>query len=168
MSVTCRTSADLLHWNVTLRHPSPKRIFERTLSYIGSIQMERPMMTNLTILNVSRSLDNSSSLPLVSTIVTNNVTTDLNGTMITCSGMSMMMGLLATDNVKVIITTGMRNTRSRINNGRYVHTHSISRNFSLYCNVQLQCQTYLSNLERRISQLLWSGLVQTVCPTTSV
>ena len=130
MSVTCRTSTDLLQWNVTLRHPSPQRMFERTLSKFGTILMEVPILTNLTILYVSRSLDSSSSLPLVSTISIDNVTTDLNGTVITCSGMSltMMMGLPATDrdNVEVIITTGMRNIRSRINDGRYIIlTHNI-------------------------------------------
>ena len=129
MSVTCSTSADLLHWNITLRHPSPQRMFERTLSYIGNIHMEAPIITNLTTLNVSRSLDNSSSLPLASTISTNNVTTDLNGTMITCSGMSAMVGLQATENVEVIIT-GTRNIRSRIDNGRYIRTHNINWNYS--------------------------------------
>ena len=167
MSVTCSTSADLLQWNIALRHPSPQRTFERTLSHFGTVRMEAPIITNLTTLTVSRSLDISSHLPLISTISTDNVTTDLNGTVITCSGMS--MGLPATDhdNVEVIILTGMMNIRSKINNGRYVHTHSINWNYSLYCNVQLQCQASLSNLERRISQLLWSGLVQTVCPTAS-
>jgi hypothetical protein len=50
MSVTCSTSADLLHWNVTLLHPSPHRTFERTLSYVGTIRIETPIMTNLTTL----------------------------------------------------------------------------------------------------------------------
>ena len=117
MSVTCRTSTDLLQWNVTLRYPSPQRTFERTLSHRGTIQMERPIITNLTTLSVSRSLDNSS---LISTISTDNVTTDLNGTVITCSGkIPMMTGLLATENIEVIITR-MMNIRNRINNGRYV------------------------------------------------
>ena len=88
--------------------------------------MEQPIITNLTTLSVSRSLDNSSNLPLVSTISTNNVTTDLNGTMITCLGKSRMMGLLATENVEVIITTGMTNIRNIINNGRHVHTYNIN------------------------------------------
>ena len=133
MSVTCRTSADLLQWNVTLLHPSPQRTFERTLSKFGTILMEVPILTNLTILYVSRSLDSSSPLPLVSTISTDNVTTDLNGTVITCSGMSRMMGLLATDrdNVEIIITTGMRNIRSRINNGRYI---ILTHNINLKCS----------------------------------
>ena len=127
MSVTCRTSADLLQWNVTLRHPSPQRMFERTLSAnFGTIRMEQPIITNLTTLSISRSLDNSSHLPLISTISTDNVTTDLNGTVITCSGISMMMELPATDNVEVIILTGMRNIRNIINNGRHVHTHNIN------------------------------------------
>ena len=127
MSVTCRTSADLLHWNITLHHSSAQRMFLRTLSYIGTIQMETPIITNLTTLYVSRSLNISSPLPLVSMISTDNVTTDLNGTMITCSGISMMTGLsaIATDNVEVIILTGMTNIRSRINNGRYILTHNI-------------------------------------------
>jgi hypothetical protein len=124
MSVTCSTSADLLHWNVALLHPSPQRTFERILTYIGTIRMETPIMTNLTTLRITRSLDSSSSLPLVSTITTENVTTDLNGTMITCSGMlNMMIGPLATENVEVILI-GIQKNRSRINNGKFVLTTS--------------------------------------------
>ena len=82
------------------------------------------MMTNLTTLNITRSLDNSSHLPLISTISTNNVTTDLNGTVITCSGTSLMTGLLASENVEVIILTGMTNIRSKINNGRHACSYS--------------------------------------------
>ena len=140
MSVTCRTSADLLHWNITLLHLSPQRMFERTLSYIGTIQMEAPIVTNLTTLYVSRSLNSSSPLPLVSTIFTNNVTTDLNGIMITCSGMSTMMGLLATENVDVIII-GMTNIRSRINNGRHVHAHNINLIEIVHDIVTYSCNT---------------------------
>jgi hypothetical protein len=70
MSVTCHTSADLLHWNVTLRQPSPQRTFERILSHIGTIRMEAPI--NLTTLRIIRSLNSSSSLPLISTITTEN------------------------------------------------------------------------------------------------
>jgi formyltetrahydrofolate synthetase len=83
--------------------------------------METPIMTNLTTLRITRSLDSSSSLPLVSTISTDNVTTDFNGTMITCSGMSIMTGLLATENVELILI-GIQNIRSKINNGRFVLT----------------------------------------------
>lgn len=89
MTVTCSTSAELLRWNITLLHSDSfnnQRIFVRDLSYIGTAIMATPISTALTILNISRSLNTSSPLPLISTIFTNNTTTDLNGTVMTCSG----------------------------------------------------------------------------------
>ena len=99
MSVTCSTSADILQWNVTLLHPSPQRMFERTLSNIGTIQMEAPIITNLTTLRITRSLYNRS---LISTISTDNATTDLYGTVIACSELSYTQ-LLATDSVEILL-----------------------------------------------------------------
>ena len=98
MSVTCSTSGDLLHWNVT----HAQRTSARHLSYIGTVQMEEPIIITLTTLNVSRSLNNSSPLPLISMISTNNSKADLNGTIITCSGLSYTQ-LLATDSVEILL-----------------------------------------------------------------
>ena len=80
MMVTCSTSADILRWNVTVPLSQTRRVFQRQLSHIGTIQMVMPIMTALTTLNVSRSLNNSWPLPLVSTIFTDNATADLNRT----------------------------------------------------------------------------------------
>ena len=98
MSVTCSTSRDILHWNVTCA----QRTFVRQVSYIGTIQMEEPIRITLTTLYVSRSLDNSSSLSLMSTLSTNSSKADLKGTMITCSGLSYTQ-LLATDSVEILL-----------------------------------------------------------------
>ena len=92
MMVTCRTSADILRWNVTVPLSQTQRVFQRQLSHIGTIQMVMPIMTALTTLNVSRSLNNSWPLPLVSTIFTDNATADLNGTTMTCSAVSKLNG----------------------------------------------------------------------------
>ena len=88
MSVTCSTSAELLRWNITLLHSDSfnnQRTYIRDLSYIGTAIMATPISTALTILKISRSLNTSSPLPLISTIFTDNATTDLNGTVMTCS-----------------------------------------------------------------------------------
>ena len=100
MMVTCRTSADILRWNVTL--PLSQRTFVRRLTYIGTIQMEAPIITAMTTLNISRSLNNSSPLPLVSIISTDNTTADLNGTVITCTAQS-RVELLTTDSVEITV-----------------------------------------------------------------
>ena len=84
LNVTCSTSTDTLRWNIAIpQYP----IFRRGLSKIGTADMTTPIPTNLTMLYVSRSLNDSSSLdlPLSSTIFTYNATADLNGTLITCS-----------------------------------------------------------------------------------
>ena len=97
MSVTCCTSADILYWNITYA----QRTFVRQFSYIGTVQMEEPIMITLTTLNASRFLNNSSPLPLISALSTNSSKADLNGTMITCSGLSYTQ-LLATDSVEIL------------------------------------------------------------------
>ena len=81
MSVTCCTSADISYWNVT----HAQRTFERQFSYIGTVQMEEPIMITLTTLNASRFLNNGSPLPLISALSTNSSKADLNGTIITSS-----------------------------------------------------------------------------------
>ena len=112
MSVTCSTSGDLLHWNVT----HAQRTSARHLSYIGTVQMEEPIIITLTTLNVSRSLNNSLPLPLISMIFTNNSNVDLNGTMITCSGLSYTQ-LLATDSVEIFL---VGNNGASINNSMFI------------------------------------------------
>ena len=109
MSVTCSTSGDILHWNVT----RAQRTFVRQVSYIGTIQMEEPIRITLTTLYVSRSLNSSSSLPLISTLSTNSSKADLNGTVITCSGLSHTQ-ILATDRVEVLL---IGNNSGSVNNG---------------------------------------------------
>ena len=102
MSVMCSTNASLLQWNITLLHNDPllnQRIFTRDLSYVGTAVMAKPISLALTTLNVSRSLNNNSTLPLVSMISTDNATADLNGTIITC----LAPGTLASNSTSVEI-----------------------------------------------------------------
>ena len=125
MSVTCRTSADVLRWIITLLHndsqPHNQRTFVRQLSYLGTLQIEQPIITALTILNVSRSLNDTSPLPLISIISTGNTTVDLNGTVITCSGE--MMGLLPVTDTTEIILIG--NNSGSLNNSTLVMVHYV-------------------------------------------
>ena len=123
ISITCRTSADVLRWIITLLHndsqPHNQRTFVRQLSYLGTLQMEQPIITALTILNVSRSLNDTSPLPLISTISTGNTTVDLNGTVITCSGET--TGLLpVTDTIEIIL---IGNNSGSLNNSMLVMVH---------------------------------------------
>ena len=107
MSVTCSTNADLLQWNITLRNdpPNNQRTFERDLSYFGTAKMALPISTALTTLNVSRSLNKSSPLPLISTISTDNTTIDVNGTVITCSPVSGCIGTVITCSESAFLET---------------------------------------------------------------
>ena len=118
--VTCRTSADVLRWNVTVPLSQTQTMFERQLTYIGTIRMETPISTALTTLNVSRSLNDNSSLPLISMISTDNATTDLNGTIMICSGGSRLnRELLATASVEIIL---VGNKNGNINNSRFIRS----------------------------------------------
>ena len=127
MTVTCSTSADLIRWNITVPLLQNQRTFERQLSYIGTIRMAAPIITTLTILNVSRALNSSSPLPLISTISTDNTTADLNGTIMTCSGLD--RELLATASVEIIL---VGNKGGKINNSRLIRSFIICKFHSQY------------------------------------
>ena len=105
LAVTCSTSADILRWNITvpLLQNQNQRMFERRLSRIGTVRMVAPIVTAIATINVSRSLNNDSYLPLISTISTDNITADLNGTMLICSGLSRQGELLANESVGIIL-----------------------------------------------------------------
>ena len=111
MSVTCSTNGDILHWNVT--HAQRTSVSLRQFSYIGNVQMEEPIRIALITLNASRFLNNSSPLPLISTLSTNSSKADLNGAMITCSGLSYTQ-LLASDSVEILL---VGNYSSSVNTG---------------------------------------------------
>ena len=94
MTAKCSTNANLLRWNVTLLHNDSvldQRTFIRTLSRMGTAMAASPISTALTTLNISRSLNESSPLPLISMISTDNTSTDLNGTVITCSAVGTLI-----------------------------------------------------------------------------
>ena len=119
MTVTCSTSADLLRWNVTVPLSQTQRVFERSLPLSGKIQIVTPIMTALTTLNVSRLLNNSWPLPLVSMISTDNATADLNGTTMTCSAISMMnRELLESESAEILLVGNSGN----IDNSRYIES----------------------------------------------
>jgi hypothetical protein len=83
LSLKCNTSADTLRWIVD--SPQLPMVFSRGVTKLGTADMTTPISTTLTTLYISRSLNESSSLPLMSTMSTNNATADLNGTVITCT-----------------------------------------------------------------------------------
>ena len=119
-SVGHPTSAEVLQWDVIIPH-STQGTFRRSLSYIGTLQMAIPISTALTTLYVSQSLDNSSSLPLISMISTGNTTADLNGTVITCSGLrSRPSQLLAFESVEIIV---IRNNSDNVNSRFMLKDH---------------------------------------------
>ena len=84
LNITCTTTAELdtLQW--TAFSPQYPTTFIRGLSKRGTAQPAQPLLTNLTTLYISRSLNETLSLPLMSTIFTDNATADLNGTIVTC------------------------------------------------------------------------------------
>ena len=98
----------VLEWSITI--PSYQRTWRRTI--IGdTTTMAVPISVNLTTLNISR------SLPLNSMVFTDNTTTDLNGTMITCSGIDFNSGAMVSASVLILIgnSHGAVNSKLGIN-----------------------------------------------------
>ena len=85
LSVKCSTSADILRWTVNVSRSQTPRVLRRGVTKLGTADTATTIPTTLTTLYVSRSLNESSSLPLMSTLSTDNATADLNETTITCS-----------------------------------------------------------------------------------
>ena len=85
----CSTNAAKLEWNVTIPHYG--RSWSRELSYLGTAEMATPIepMDMAITLHISRSLNESLVLPLVSMITTHTVTIELNKTVIRCDGKSL-------------------------------------------------------------------------------
>ena len=82
-TVICSTNHTFLEWNV-----STARQYEvRTVSYLDQNPTISPVLikyANFTFSRVSSNL----TLPLVSTVTMNNVTSNLEGTMISCTGLN--------------------------------------------------------------------------------
>ena len=122
LNVTCSTSADTLRWNVAMASPQYLTVFTRGLTKRGTGQSAQPISTNLTTLYISRSLNESSSLPLMSMILTDNATADLNGTIITClaetGGQSLVNASL-----QIILTGNNNNNGGNINSGLLINVN---------------------------------------------
>lgn len=105
LNVKCSTSADTLEWNVTI--PYYQRSWSRTLSYVGTVEMATPITDprNMTVnLHISRSLNETLALPLISILSTRTVTVELNETVIICTGKTLRdITILGSASVQVIL-----------------------------------------------------------------
>ena len=101
----CSTSADVLDWNVTVPHY--EKSWSRALSYIGTAEMATPItdpMNTTVNLYISRSLNETLALPLISTLSTHTVTVELNETVIICTGKTLRDNtVLGNASVQVIL-----------------------------------------------------------------
>ena len=91
--LTCSTNASLMQWSVTV--PRYGTTETRLLQYSGTAQRATPIVIGSITFDISRMLDESLTLPLVSTIISDGVTTDVNGTMVICSEIGTNSQLLA-------------------------------------------------------------------------
>ena len=83
LELTCSTNASLMQWSVTV--PRYELTETRRLQYSGTARRATSIIIGSITFNISRTLDESMALPLISTIITNSVTTDINGTLVNCS-----------------------------------------------------------------------------------
>ncbi len=81
--LTCSTNANLMQWSVTVPYYGATKT--RSLQFSGTAQRATPIVIGSTTFNISRRLNESLILPLVSTIVTDGTTANINGTLVICS-----------------------------------------------------------------------------------
>ena len=90
LNVTCKSNASLIRWNVTV--PQYRKLWIRGLSYIGAARRTTPIQIDeTTVINISRTLDVTLALPLISVMLSDNVTASINGTSISCTELYMYM-----------------------------------------------------------------------------
>ena len=95
LSFTCSTNLDILEWNITVGMLRSRRQLVTDIS-----RFDLPLMINSHSFNVTRDSADRSK-PIISTLTTSAVTSDLNGTIISCTGVggSESSTMVATINV---------------------------------------------------------------------
>ena len=95
LSFTCSTNLDILEWNITVGMLPSRRQLVTDIS-----RFDLPLMINSHSFNVTRDSADRSK-PIISTLTTSAVTSDLNGTTISCMdiGGSESSTMVATINV---------------------------------------------------------------------
>ena len=84
LNLTCKSNASFIEWNVTV--PQYQWSLTRLLSNIGTAHSILPIWINeSTIFNISKMFNETMTLPLISMMFSNNVTTSINGTLIRCT-----------------------------------------------------------------------------------
>ena len=90
LNVTCKSNVSLIRWNVTV--PQYQQLWSRDLSYTGTARTTTPLQMDETIvINISRTLDETLALPLISVMLSDNVTASINGTSISWTELYMYM-----------------------------------------------------------------------------
>ena len=115
LSIKCSTSADILRWTV-VSQSQPPMVLRRGVTKHGTADTVTAISIILTTLHISRSLNENLSLPLMSTMSTNNATADLNGTVITCSAETAGQSLT---NASLLLILA-RNNSGNINSGLFI------------------------------------------------
>ena len=89
ITLMCNTNHTFLEWSVlTAGQVQPTT---RTISYFDRIVVVQPILMNSANFTFSR-VSSPRALPLVSTMTVMNITSNLEGTMITCSGLNGSLG----------------------------------------------------------------------------
>ena len=88
MTLMCSTNHIYLEWNVLTIRPPSLRIHEtRSIPYLDQNIVVSPILINSVNFTFSR-VSSPGELPLMSTMIINNVTSNLEGTVIRCTGLN--------------------------------------------------------------------------------
>ena len=88
MTLMCSTNHIYLEWNVsTIRQPSLRIHETRSIPYLDQNIAVSPILINSVSFTFSR-VSSPGELPLMSTMIINNVTSNLEGTVISCTGLN--------------------------------------------------------------------------------
>ena len=99
LKLTCCTNETTLRWNIT--DPMDQQFETRTVGVFDSLEQVVAVRVASSVLNISRSQSSDTSVRLASMITSDNVSIDINGTIIRCYQNVTRVHIIATGDGKL-------------------------------------------------------------------
>ena len=93
LNMTCSTNETTLRWNVT--DPFDQRTETRSVTVFDSFEQVLTITIRSSTLNITRTRPGDNSTRLVSVMTSDNVSSDINGTIIRCAGYTTKVHIIA-------------------------------------------------------------------------
>ena len=101
ISITCSTNNTFLGWDIELNFSQYGYYIRRYVSMYDSMSYYSSLLIRDTIVNFTKNSERG-ALPLISTLIINNASANLNGTVINCTGLGVYTERISVTVIHVI------------------------------------------------------------------